>query len=286
KEHGECANTAKHSAEFEWKPSVDTDLILGSDGVVCAECGYVNSVNDVHCSGCGAMLPARGTTPLPDTANCIPESVFVSRTHPQNIGELEEALWPYSLRDGFSVDEKFDGISLLDWATYLVRSAGYYLYCFKSQDARKGKTAFTWSAMVMPPIYFLYRKVWWAAAVAMLANMTLNFPTLISSFWADSGLFGLAAAQWDSLSMVTSTILLGVNVVWGLFAAWIYRKHSAKQIEHLRAAHPDDAEYRSAIAHSGGPSLLAAIAIPVALAVLTALVSILFGIQLPTGFTL
>ena len=279
KEHGHCANEARHDKGFVWSPDPEA-LALTGGSQVCPVCSYPNADAATQCANCGRELggsaapPAqsapRGETSLsPFSAASLPVG---SESDP-----LERALWPYSFED-MRPDDEIDGFKIKDWVGYIARSAGYYIYSFKTQDKRKRKTGFTWSAMMFPQLYFLYRRVWWAAAASWLMSVALSLPSYLSALAIDGSFLGLTLAQWQSIEPITSTILLFINVLWGVFAAWIFRRNSVRVMSRLRAEHSDEGGFRQALARVSGPSLIAAVCIPIALVFLTSFIITALGL--------
>ena len=287
KEHGRCANEARHAEGFVWSPDPDA-LALTGGSQVCPTCGYPNADAVTQCANCGRELG--GSAGLPEQAaqrggSGASLSPFASRpmqsgTDGGAVDPLERALWPYSFED-MRPDDEIDGFKIKEWVGYIARSAGYYIYSFKTQDKRKSKMSFTWSAVLFAPLYFLYRKVWWAAAAAWLANLVLGLPTFVSGFAASGSFLGLTLAQWQSVEPITSTALFLINMLWGVFAAWIFRKNSVRVMSRLRAEHPDEGDFEQALSRVSGPSLIAAIAIPLALATALTVITMALGVSSP-----
>lgn len=247
KEHGKCANEAMHASGFEWKSAVapEPDADEADNAKLCAECGSANAPDDLYCGRCGAPLDAPRS----------PSPVFLGSADgtPQ-----DNPLWPYSFSDDFDKNAKFSGISLKDWVTYIAQNAGYYIYNFKTQDETKRKICFTWSAMVFPFIYFLYRKVWGIAAIALCASVLCGIPNVVVTFFLPLGVtFGLSADLWASLSTVGYFLNLAVDVFWGLYAVYIYRTHSVKRINALRTASSSEQDFQSRLRAAAGPSTVA-----------------------------
>ncbi len=269
KEHGECANAAKHEAGFEW--SADKVSITRRQTVNCPRCGRENAKDGRFCNYCGyeysnATSGDERRSILGGIQQEYGEMLFRNED-----GELEE----------IPAEEKIDGIAARDWAAYIGSSANYYLYYFKSQIKSGKKTAFTLSAAIFPTIFFCYRKVWWLAAVAAVAEVLLAIPTALTDYLIPMGFtVMLPTSLLEAASTVCSVLLLALHMLYGLFAVYIYRQTAKKQISKIRSESKNDKEFSEKLRLRGGPSVLA---VQILLGVLFFITSVATFLMLPTA---
>jgi len=228
-EHSECANTALHSEDFAWEDK--------TKAVAAPPMPY----EPQH----GVPVPYSSGEPGPYTGNR------------QSIGQ-EYGAPSYTADFGYSINSKeFDGISVADWIKYIGRNAGYYLSFFQLQDDTGRKTSFTFTAMLFPPIYFLYRKLWLVAILAFIANTVLGLPATMLLL-ADSGIVSnINLTFWSMIGTYARFLNMSINVAWGLFAVKLYRAASARKIKAIKVRSATEQEYKSRLERISGPSMLA-----------------------------
>ncbi len=153
-----------------------------------------------------------------------------------------------------SDNNEIDGISIEDWAKYIGPSSQYYLYSFVAQDKFNKKTAFTWSAAIIPIIYFIYRKVWGAAAIMLGIELICSIPSFFYLFFWQSGhTLGLSEDFVLNMGVVGSAVMLFFNLLSGVFAVWLYRKSSVKKIKKLKEISKSKSDYDIGL-RKGNPS--------------------------------
>ncbi len=279
KEHGRCANEERHGTEFSWSPPpVEAPPDNGGDGIFCKTCGTLCAPQARFCKHCGAPLAGEADPryiPPPPPIYLDPPPNTPPEIDPQRMEFYEREL----------KDRSFDGIGVKDWMTYIATSLGYYLYNFKMQDETGRKMSFTWSAMLFPYLYFLYRKVWGAAAIAFGLDILLKLPIAAATYLVPMGYtLGIAASTWATLSTVCSYVGILVNCFWGLFAVYIYRKASARRIKAMQQASVSEQDYQLRLHRAAGPSRVALVCVCVlyfALTTASFLLLILSGASFP-----
>ncbi len=141
--------------------------------------------------------------------------------------------------------QEIDGIPVEDWVQYIGPSTQYYLYSFAAQDKFKRKTAFTWSAAFIPLVYFIYRKLWSAAAIMFAIEFICSIPSFFYLFFWQAGYtLGLSETFVTNAGTIGSSVLLFFNLLCGVFAVYIYRTQSAKRIKKLKKTATNDYDYR------------------------------------------
>lgn len=259
-EHGHCANEILHSPSFEWKrPDEPANTVQSSSGaaVRCAQCGAQNAPGNAFCDNCGAAL---SSSLSPGDRYAEPDL----DTDSSGYGSPFSQAGPYSIDELYTKDSKIDDIPVSEWITYIGNSAPYYLYNFKAQDRMKKKTAFTWSAAFFPGIYFLYRRVWGAGIIAIIASFLLAVSSTVELVLLPAGitLFGLSADFWQTATMVSQIATVAISLFWGVFAVWFFRKKAARQMHKLKLTSVTQDEYLYRLNKKSGPNrpILVAIA--------------------------
>lgn len=244
-EHGECANAARHAEGFEWAADKVT---INRRTVTCPRCGRENAEDGKFCNYCGFEYGSKESEERRSLLGGLQQD-YGEMLFRNEEGELED----------IPPEEKIDGIAARDWATYIGSSANYYLYYFKSQIETGKKAAFTLSAAVFPTIYFCYRKIWWLAGLAALAEVILAIPTALSEYIIPMGVLpiSLSAASLETAASVCSVVLLALHMLYGLFAVYLYRQNAKKQILRIQSESVNDVDFREKLKRSGGPSIIA-----------------------------
>jgi len=127
--------------------------------------------------------------------------------------------------------------------------ADYYLRRWREMDAKGSKTSWNWPACLASLYWFLYRKMWLAAVVFLLANIVVS----------------MVPAVVPVRNIYVLLLLIGLTFITGAYGNFLYRR----QIEKLVAGPATVDELRA----RGGTSPLAlgiALALTVALGALAA----------------
>lgn len=260
KKLGHCANEEKHAEGFVYKK--EPAAAQGAPGVqgetACPACGAQNPQNGIFCKSCGVPLHGAAAPKRADAASGyappgtggIPPFGGMPGAVP-NVGGMT------MFGDTLSPNEDFNGVPAKDWAKYIGSAAPYYLSCFKrrKEHGRKGLW-FIISAVIFGPFYFLYRKMWAAGGILLVAIAALSIPgTLLLG--ADFGLLALPVsmvnilAQADFVCLVVRTAL---SILCALFASDWYCASGAAKMKKLRAACSSEEEYQKELEKRSGPS--------------------------------
>ena len=244
-ENSHCFNQSLHDDGFEWKAPSAAEPDSTADNKICPHCGKEIPASGVYCNYCGN----------PVTQNLNGASFgkqFQQRVNPLFVNAAELKYDP---------EEKIDGIPIRDWMVYIGSSYNYYLYNFKIQDKTNRKTAFTLSAVVFPFLYFLYRRVWGAAIISAITNLLLNLPYLILTVLIPLGIdLGISVVSLNRVTSLFSVLSFAVNLCWGIFAVWLYRKKAVKHMNQLKySPEQDDEQYKHNLLRFAGPSKTAVI---------------------------
>lgn len=252
---GHCANEDKHAEGYSYAAAPGSSKTEQTEekngatekGGICPACGYENGEGKLFCEQCGTQLGNSQQSPYgqnPYSQNGVPQGVFA----PVSMEEIVSQIMP--------PDEKIDDIPAKDWAIYIGNSAPYYLYQFKKQDMpQKRGLSFTWSALIMPVLYFLYRRMWGIAAIAAVVFFGLNVPSAMA-FLAESGYIelGTSLATLNDIGYYCSLASILISVLCAFFAVTLFRKSAGKRIRKLRAKAASETEYYQKLRRLSGPS--------------------------------
>jgi hypothetical protein len=272
-EQGHCANAGRHGENFDWNALREGPRHpSGGAAFRCPNCGGDVAEGSVFCNRCG-MVFAQSSAAQPQP---IPSPEYGRRNPPPILQPVPRGI--FIMPEPSVAKKEFDGICVADWIKYIGRSVGYYLSSFQYQDINNRRTSFTFSAMFFPWLYFLYRKVWWAAAVSALIELILGLPAAIVSLGSESVMvFGAAFVdRMAFLSNYSSIALLVVNTLWGVFAVHFFRVASSRRIRRIRELSSNEREYQDMLSKISGPSFIA-VATPLLLYIAATLALYLAG---------
>lgn len=246
KKVGACVHEAEHAAGFEWKPDADPadEADTARHLAVCPNCGSHNEPGAVKCSHCGVPL------------NAAP------RTEPQNApiyarGTMDA---PDITRVELKPTDCIDGIQAQDWATFTGHSALYYLMQFFRMEKTGRKITFCFSAFLLGPVYFFYRKMWKQGIAMALVQLVLYMPLalLVLQQYNPAMLGGvLTGAAWlEPAAFACDILWCAFKVFMGLSAVAWYQKTAKRRIEDICARYPDEQDRARELAQQGGTSIL------------------------------
>lgn len=233
---GSCVHAAEHDSGFEWQPPQ-----LHQTAVACPACGAACAPDATFCNQCGQPLR---------TPDATQEATASSAAK-----AAQDAGIPDFVAEQLDLPEAIDGISLKDWVTYIGPSAPYYLFQFRRQDQRGNKLGFILSAAFFAPYYFFYRRVWAIGLLALAVNLLLNTPAAIMLL-QEIGYtipFSFDPVLLSKVGWVCSVLLIVVNTLWGFFAAYIYRRHSARTMKRWQQETGNETLYQTRLRAKSGP---------------------------------
>lgn len=249
---GACVFRARHGTGFSYEAP------RAKKTARCANCGADNGEEALFCINCGMPLraPAEPVTP----------------PYGDPLGGARMGVPP--------VPAAFDGIPSADWAQYIGNSAQYYLMQFQRMDALHRRTSFCWSALFVPPAYFLYRRMWGWGLLAAALTVILSLPGMLL-IAADAGaVLPVSVQLLETLSMICFYLNWALSFACALYAFWLFRRHAAKRLSRLREEAFDESAYRESLARASGPSVLAVLLFLAALMAFTLLFFRWMGLDL------
>lgn len=247
-EIGHCANQSKHGTEWEYetKPVTpnresqqDQPQQSGQKhNIVCSQCGANNPPNGLFCLFCGAPLQQKDGVQTPQ--NTVPQQLLME----MSLG-------------GLHPEDSIDGISVKDFAAFIGSNTAYYLPKFKRFSEKKF-LSFNFSAAIISPVYYLFRKMIPLGILFLIINLLATFCYTIVQVNTivpiqNSLLLNIAYYGMQAIG-IFSTIF---GLLSGLFANWIYYKWSVRTIKKCKAkAREDLAKYQELLVKKGSVSPL------------------------------
>lgn len=236
---GKCVFSARHGTGFSYHEPVRANTVR------CPNCGADNDLSALFCTNCG--------TPIKE-----PESYGQAAPPPPMYDDpLSGARMdgPYAAVP--PMPASFDGIPTNEWAQYIGNSAQYYLFQFQRMDHLHRRTSFCWSALFVPPAYFLYRRMWGWGILATVLTVLLSVPGMLLMAADANVVLPVSTSLLETLSMVAFYLNWALSFVCGLYAFWLYRRHASRKLLRMREQAGGEEEYRAALARSSGPSAVA-----------------------------
>ncbi len=128
-------------------------------------------------------------------------------------------------------------------------------------DAAGRKFGFSFSAFFFAPLYFLYRKMYSWAALALAAGIVTSIPGFLAMFRLMDLPLGyvLPLNVLSALSQVGGLAGLAVQVLFAMFAVYLYRRHAAKKIRAVQSEGLAPRDYAARLMRTGGTSVLAVV---------------------------
>lgn len=246
---GQCRFADKHSEGFEYRPAgqqpppaqqESREPKRAPQGILCQNCKTINDSGNIFCEKCGIPLRSQQGQPAASAFPFGGAGAFPG----------------YGAAAGTVAE--IDGIATRDWQEYIGPSANTYIARFIRQQQTNSKISFMISPFLVTPLYFVYRKMWGWAALALLMQLLLLAPSFlfVMAMNEDPLVAGWSMTMLENLVIVASYISLPYGIAASLFAAYLYRRQAGKHIRALRQQYADDAQYHTALGKKGGVSYL------------------------------
>ena len=274
---GSCIYRDRHAGGFEWVPPRKAQQ---ASEQVCAVCGTSNAPDSRYCRNCGTPLagaPGAGgqVPPRSGAERTVGPAFDYSQLYNNSYTPGEEN--PYAA-EGFGPEvapnEMLDGIPASDWASYIGPSHQVYLLVFKQMELLQRKISFSFSAMLLGPFYFLYRKAWKPALLFTALMMLTSTPAVLLLLkLSESPLVaGLSTGVINGLISAAGVLNLAVIMLRGLFGFYLYKRSAAERIRQIREAYPDSQRRSYVLRAQGGTSIGAVLCLVAVIFVLSLLI--------------
>lgn len=247
-EVGHCLHEKEHGTDYVYRRAGETVATQR-----CGNCGTPNSESNLFCENCGAPLgerqmPAQNAAEQNKTRAAVPEE-FVGT--------------PFESMVGTAMHQDYDGISSADWATYIGKSAPYYMMQFERMDKTGHKTSICWSALFFGPFYFLYRKMWSIGILTALLSFLISVPSFLMLLQEMNVSIGISLSAQTLTTLLTLCMPLNwaLQIACGIFAFYLFRRHAASRLTAMRDACETPEAFHEVVAQNAGPSIVGVVAL-------------------------
>ena len=276
---GDCVFSAQHGPGFEYPPpaaSEESSAPQDDKGTLCPHCQTVNQASHIFCENCGKPLHAAepafsaaansGAPPAPRPTSFSPFS-----------GSFPTNLWGYGPQNQYA--GAIDGISANEWAEFIGSSAPVYIPRLTLLERQKHKISFLFSAFLISPAYFAFRKMWGWAAISLAATLVTMLPQLFLAAASQGQVLPieLSLDTWSFIAMVANYINLAMQLFFGMFSLSLYKGFAAKKMRALRQEADNDANYHDALIRKGGTSTAGVLLVMAALVLFGFITALFFG---------
>lgn len=277
---GHCGNEEQHESGYRWLPPPPPEGQAPQDRVVCRSCGADNPAGNFFCEACGQRV-----TGEPQQGQQQSQQPYNQPRGQQPQGGIFGDFLNAANLDYTQVLDK--GVTLKEACDFVGPSAIPFIFKFKRLVY--GGISFNWSAFLLGPYYFFYRRMYKAGAVLFAVMLAASLPSLyyillsLSSGGSVSMLTVTVAAdavpQWLTIANWLAQLLsAAASVFCGFFFDKLYYKQMLGKVTALRESgrvSPGTQEYTYAVASSGGISrgaVLTAVSVTFAISMVFALV--------------
>ena len=272
-----CVHAAEHG-QFEWRP----DDAPEAEEPVCPNCGAHNPPGAHFCNHCGVPLPDHPENADRPQPQQPPRPAYDNPAYtagPAAGANREPRIESYAAgpdgvyRKALGPEDAVEGIKVKDWATYLGSSGLYYLIQFYRMQETKHKVSISISALLLGPIYLLYRKMWKEGVIFALLDFLSAVPVFLAMLVvSDAPLVSAMPTEWLPTAMNVGMFLnYGAMLVRTLFALYWYRNTGIRRIQAVLGREGGEQQRQDQLALCGGtsiPAVLGYLAVCVAFSIL------------------
>lgn len=243
---GKCINEQLHETGQSWQED-EADFSSENEereNIRCIRCGYENTPEKLFCEKCGTPLMKNPAQDVPfNTADGRTGSADGEQNGQQNDfmgfgGQM--GAQPQMGRVMFDQNSDIDGVKLGDYAKYVGPNPLGMLSNFIRFGKFGKKASLNFAAFLFPEVYFLYRKMKPWGIIALLLFSILSIPTMI--YGLGSGVYGMKldmginfkSQSFTVMYEAASYITLGLKVLAGMYANYLYYKQAKKDITDIR----------------------------------------------------
>ncbi len=264
---GHCKFEADHGTDKQWsdnneKHNHETDKNHNDTIRTCPYCNQVLESETLFCPKCGNDVNKANTRQ--------------SHTNPyqnQNSGGFGQFMM-YDPLGGISPDEDLGGASAIDCASYIKASTASIIPKFSHMQRNKKRVSWNWVAFLIPEFYFLYRKCYGFAVLAItgfiafycmqipMLNWAYNLPGYSQTLMNEEFIQLMIdnAASRSTVNLVLSLVGLAIFVIYrilfGMFGNYILKSNCIRRINEFKND-VNVVDYQEMIAIKGGVNFLA-----------------------------
>ncbi len=257
KQEGHCHFANTHGTDQQWAKT-DSQPAPAAPTRKCPNCGKENPEFAEFCSHCGREMDSEPWTfpqPTPPRVN--------QYTPPTN---TPYSPFPASRHDpfgGIPRTEEIDGVSVETIVAVLGQNSAYYLPRFVKMSRTGKKTSWNWSAFLLGHTWLLYRKnlLWGWLCFAFLTVIDFFYTKAYEPLMVQFEQFAQLPSTFTMpenarflylILMITSVVMLAVQVILGLYGNWIYMQNVLNKARKLQ--NDPDLQYNQSFLNTGGVS--------------------------------
>lgn len=256
-----CFYQSLHTSGFEYKAQNSSSENENHSGsIICPNCKKENLPDAIFCTSCGSPIHMTNAS-AQGNSTAFQSSPFTA---------------PYTANQTYDENDNIDDIKTKHYASYIGSNPQYYIAHFKRFSSQKTKTSFNFTAFLVPPIFFLFRKMWAMAAVAVSISIVVMLPSIYEIFSVNGQIVPILSSLFQNIdgalyfqyiTMIISTVTC---VLFGLFANYLYFKKSKKAIIKTlqKSGVESDDTIKNILTKKGGVSIVAIMTYATALFIL------------------
>lgn len=248
---GKCVNNILHSKNQSWKATFQKEDTASSETIKCKVCGTDNPKSGLFCEKCGTPISISSQNTNPFGGNGTPP-VFAQMG--QDFFGKDNVLSP---------DKEIDGVKVKDFNDYAGSNQLYYLAQFLRFDKFKSKISINLSALVLPELYFFYRKMNLIGVLVYILRIVLMVPYLLSL--VQQGVFNGTIIADTFKDVITTDALENIWSIFSFinmilifscssFANYFYFQKAKKDINLIKSQDISDEQKTEKIKAKGGVS--------------------------------
>ena len=262
---GRCANADRHQSDFEWKPE---DRGAKKDGVKtkrCAHCGTDNDADSTYCKNCGAGM----NSDFGGYHQAGEGHFGAGRFNDFDFGSADDIRrhafsYNFSLYGGVDPAADIGGASAEDLAVFIGDNSQSFIPRLHFMNRQRAKVSWNWPAFIFGPIYYLYRKMYLFALIAVLISVVFSIPSFMAVISAtqaalESGnvaslpnILEDILATREPLLSICSLLSSMLKSVLALFFNYFYGKKAVKKILKIKKNGMVPEMEKSEISRAGG----------------------------------
>lgn len=268
----QCAFAADHINGKEWRDpagQIPPQEQQEASAKECTRCGASNPQESIFCQVCGFPLTVLGGGGNREGGEHEQEWTF-----PGGIGMRVDAI--SMAYGGLAPEDKIDGESVKDFASYVGGGSAYYLPRFQIMSETGRSFLPSLSAFVFNFFFYFYRKMYliggillalWAVSMIpsffIIWEYTLPLTLKQMGMIATVSINQAAVDHYAWLDSITRAIHMSIVLIFSFYANRIYynKASSAVQAIHAGAEQNDQQDYAKALAQAGGTSKAAVIVV-------------------------